>query len=177
MINPLLKEELTTVNEREHEGFQINSLQSADWAMRKLQAINEQDRENEATAQADLDQTIAWRDRKLTENQASREYFQGLLKDYLYRERQHDKKFKIDTPHGKVTTRKTPAGLKYEDATALKSLRDQGIQEFIRVKEEINKKDLKKAGSIINGKFVLEDGQIVDGVTEKPAGESVKFDL
>lgn len=43
--------------------------------------------------------------------------------------------------------------------------------------EEVNKKDLKKAGSIINGKFVLDDGQIVDGVAEKPAGESIKFDL
>lgn len=177
MINELLKEELKTVNDREQEGFQINSLQSADWAMRKLQAIEEHDTEVQNAAKADMDQTIAWRDRKLTENQASQEYFEGLLKDYLYRERQHDKKFKIDTPHGKVTTRKTPAGLKYEDATVLKSLRDQGIKEFIRVKEEVNNKDLKKAGSIINGKFVLDDGQIVDGVAEKPAGESVKFDL
>lgn len=177
MINPLLKEELTTVNEREHDGFQINSLQSADWAMRKLQAIKQHDDENEEYIQGEVDKLVAWRDRKLTENQASREYFENLLKDYLYRERQHDKNFKIDTPHGKVTTRKTPAGLKYEDATVLKSLRDQGITEFIRTKEEVNKKDLKKAGSVINGKFVLDDGQIVDGVAEKPAGESVKFDL
>lgn len=177
MMNELLKEELKTVNDREQDGFQINSLQSADWAMRKLQAIDKHDQEVQKAAQFDLDQTIAWRDRKLTENETNREYFQSLLKDYLYRERQHDKKFKIDTPHGKVMTRKTPAGLKYADATVLKSLRDQGIKEFIRVKEEINKQDLKKAGSVINGKFVLEDGQIVEGVTEKPAGESVKFDL
>ncbi|WQH17762.1 hypothetical protein T1I15_10255 [Lactiplantibacillus plantarum] len=45
MINELLKEELKTVNDREQEGFQINSLQSADWAMRKLQAIEKHDQE------------------------------------------------------------------------------------------------------------------------------------
>lgn len=177
MINELLKEELKTVNDREQEGFKINSLQSADWAMRKLQAIEKHDQEAKEAAQADIDQTIAWRDRKLTENESSREYFHGLLKDYLYRERQHDSKFKIDTPHGKVTTRKTPAGLNYDETTVLKSLRDQGIKELIKTKETIKKTDLKKSGTIINGKFVLEDGQIVDGVTEKPASESVKFSL
>ncbi|MFC6180318.1 host-nuclease inhibitor Gam family protein [Lactiplantibacillus daowaiensis] len=175
MINAILKDELKSVNEREDEGFQINSLQTADWAMRKLQAIDEQDKETAATAQADLDKTIAWRDRKLTENQASREYFQGLLKDYLYRERKHDKKFKIDTPHGKVSTRKNAAGLNYDDVTVIKSLKKQGATDFIRVKEELDKKSLKKQGQIINGKFVLDDGEVIDGVTEKPATESVSF--
>lgn len=174
-MNELLKDELKTVNERESEGFKISTLQEADWAMRKLKAMDAQDDGFKATAKADIDETNAWLNRKLTENQASREYFKGLLQDYLYEQRKTDKKFKIDTPHGTVSTRKTPAGLKYEDAVVLKSLHDQGVEQFIRVKQEINKKDLKKAGSIINGKFVLEDGEIIAGVTEKPASESVKY--
>ncbi|KLD59285.1 hypothetical protein WP50_19645, partial [Lactiplantibacillus plantarum] len=44
------------------------------------------DQEVKEAAQADIDQTIAWRDRKLTENESSREYFHGLLKDYLHRD-------------------------------------------------------------------------------------------
>ncbi|WCE42341.1 hypothetical protein [Lactiplantibacillus plantarum] len=54
MINELLKEELKTVNDREQEGFKINSLQSADWAMRKLQAIEKHDQEVKEAAQAEL---------------------------------------------------------------------------------------------------------------------------
>ncbi|MBS0953367.1 host-nuclease inhibitor Gam family protein [Lactiplantibacillus plantarum] len=175
MMNELLKDELKTISQRESEGFKISTLQEADWAMRKLQAMSAQDDENKATAKANIDDINAWLERKLTENQASREYFKGLLQDYLYEQRKTDKKFKIDTPHGTVTTSKVPAGLKYQDAAVLKSLHDQGVNEFIRVKEEVNKVGLKKNGSIINGKFVLSDGEIIDGVTEKPATESVKY--
>ncbi|MEJ6358429.1 host-nuclease inhibitor Gam family protein [Lactiplantibacillus plantarum] len=175
MMNEILKDELKTVNERESEGFKISTLQEADWAMRKLKAMDAQDNGFKTTAKADIDETNAWLDRKLTENQASREYFEGLLQDYLYEQRKTDKKFKIDTPHGKVTTHKVPAGLKYQDAVVLKSLHDQGVSRFIRTKEEVNKAYLKKSGSIIKGKFVLDDGEIIDGITEKLASESVKY--
>lgn len=175
MMNALLKDELKTVNEREAKDFKISSLQEADWAMRKLQAMGAQDDDYKATAKANTDDVNAWLERKLTENQASREYFKGLLQDYLYEQRKTDKKFKIDTPHGTVTTRKVPAGLKYQDAVVLKSLHDQGANRFIRTKEEVNKADLKKNGSLIKGKFVLDDGEIIDGISEKPASESVNY--
>lgn len=174
-MDAMLKEELKTVIERENEGFKIDSLETADWALKKLKAIKAHDDDVNQVAQNNIDQAIAWRDRELDKNQANREYFESLLTDYLRDGRLTDKKFKIDTPNGKVSTRKTPAGLVYEEKVVLNALRNQGMGKFIKVKESIDKVDLKKAGQLVNGKFVMEDGEIIAGVTEKPAVENVTF--
>ena len=170
-----LKEELRTVTERENEGFKIDSLEKADWALKKLKAIQAHDDEIGQVAKNNIDQAIAWRDRELDKNQANREYFEGLLTDYLRDQRLVDKKFKIDTPNGRVSTRKNPAGLAYDEKMVLNSLRNQGMSQYIKVKESIDKVDLKKAGRMVGDKFVMEDGEIIAGITEKPATEKVTF--
>lgn len=174
-MDAMLKEELRTVTERENEGFKIDSLEKADWALKKLKAIQAHDDEIGQVAKNNIDQAIAWRDRELDKNQANREYFEGLLTDYLRDQRLVDKKFKIDTPNGRVSTRKNPAGLAYDEKMVLNSLRNQGMSQYIKVKESIDKVDLKKAGRMVGDKFVMEDGEIIAGITEKPATEKVTF--
>ena len=100
-MDAMLKEELRTVTERENEGFKIDSLEKADWALKKLKAIQAHDDEIGQVAKNNIDQAIAWRDRELDKNQANREYFEGLLTDYLRDQRLVDKKFKIDSPNGR----------------------------------------------------------------------------
>ncbi|WP_063485749.1 host-nuclease inhibitor Gam family protein, partial [Lactiplantibacillus plantarum] len=153
----------------------IDSLEKADWALKKLKAIQAHDDEIGQVAKNNIDQAIAWRDRELDKNQANREYFEGLLTDYLRDQRLVDKKFKIDTPNGRVSTRKNPAGLAYDEKMVLNSLRNQGMSQYIKVKESIDKVDLKKAGRMVGDKFVMEDGEIIAGITEKPATEKVTF--
>ena len=174
-MDAMLKEELKTVTERENEGFKVDSLESADWALKKLKAIKEHDTDVKQVADNNIKQAQDWRDRELAKNQANREYFEGLLTDYLYQQRQTDKKFKIDTPNGRVLTRKTPAGLVYDDKVVINSLRNQGASQYIRTKEELNKADLKKAGRMVKDKFVLDNGEIIVGVSEKPSQENVTF--
>ena len=49
------------------------------------------------------------------------------------------------------------------------------MSQYIKVKESIDKVDLKKAGRMVGDKFVMEDGEIIAGITEKPATEKVTF--
>ncbi|KRO27032.1 hypothetical protein DY78_GL000350 [Lactiplantibacillus fabifermentans DSM 21115] len=63
----------------------------------------------------------------------------------------------------------------YDEKMVLNSLRNQGMSQYIKVKESIDKVDLKKAGRMVGDKFVMEDGEIIAGITEKPATEKVTF--
>lgn len=167
MMNPLeqfdIEEDETTSSKR----FEITDLDSATWAMRKLKAFDDQDAEYKRVAQSQIDSIEDWRDRKLESNSQSREYMQGILVDYLLKERQKNPKFKIDTPYGTVSTRKSPAGVNWSDAKVVSSLKKQDLNELIKVTEAPDKAAIKKAFSFQGNRYVNEDGQVLEGATPK----------
>jgi hypothetical protein len=167
MMNPLeqfdLDGEETDVNTR----FEITDLDAATWAMRKLKAFDDQDAEYKRVAQTQIDSIQDWLDRKLEGNNQSREYMQGLLTDYLFKQREKDPKFKIDTPYGTVSTRKSAVGVNWLDDKVVSSLEKQGLDDLITIKKSPDKKAIRKAFSFQAGKYVNEDGQVIEGATEK----------
>ena len=156
MSNVLLQNDLEEVR----EAFAINDLQGATWAFRKLRAIEEKQKEITAIAIEEklrIDEWLSNESKSLNDDKA---YFEGLLSAYYIEERAKDKKFKLSTPYGKVTSRKTEKYI-YEDEQAIMDYCNMNELDVIRIKEELDKSAFKK---ICKGGVNQETGEVVPGV-------------
>ena len=91
---------------QEKKRFRIENLEAANWAFRKLAAIERKKKEVQELAQKEIERIRAWEQQEISSLDNSKEFFEGLLKEYFAREREKDPKFKISTPYGKVSARK-----------------------------------------------------------------------
>lgn len=140
MENSLLNQDL---QEEAKESFKIENLEGATWAFRKLRAIASKKAEIEAVAAEEIARVEAWKKSEIEKYESDTEYFESLISSYFVEERAKDKKFKLSTPYGKVSTRKSSKWI-YEDEEALKQfVKENGI-DAIRIKEELDKTSLKK---------------------------------
>lgn len=157
----------------EREGFKIDSLEGATWGFRKLRAINEKESELKAIAESEIAKIRTWLESELKATQSDREYFEGILTEYYQNERQKNSKFKLSTPYGKVSSRKTDEYI-YEDEQAIKDYCNVNQLDCIRIKEELDKTTFKK---ICKGGVNLETGEVIPGVrVEKETNISVKVE-
>ena len=158
MENTLLEQDL---KEETKEGFKIESLEGATWAFRKLRAITNKKAEIEAVASEEIARVEAWKKSEVEKYESDTEYFESLISAYFVEERSKDKKFKLSTPYGKVSTRKASKWI-YEDEEALKQYVKDNEIDAIRIKEEIDKTNLKK---ICKDGVNHETGELLPGVT------------
>ena len=138
-MNSLQKQVLN----EEREGFKIDSLEGATWGFRKLRAINEKESELKAIAEGEIAKIRTWLESELKATQSDREYFEGILTEYYLNEWLKNSKFKLSTPYGKVSSRKTDKYI-YEDEQAIKDYCNVNQLDCIRVKEELDKTAFKK---------------------------------
>ncbi|NMA64749.1 MAG: hypothetical protein GX957_00710 [Clostridiaceae bacterium] len=155
------------------ERFKVEDLQSADWCLRKIRAGEQKKKEMQEFANAEIERILMWLKNETAKIDDSQEFFKGLLSEYLYGQRKVDPKFKISTPNGTVSTRKQQPKWTYDDKRILESLKQSGRNEFIRIKEEVNKSELKKAVQVVDGQAVTKDGEIIEGITIADQGETV----
>lgn len=140
MGNTLLEQDL---KKETKESFKIENLEGATWAFRKLRAIANKKAEIEAVAAEEIARIETWKKSESEKYENDTEYFGSLISAYFTEERQKDKKFKLSTPYGKVSTRKAKKWI-YENEDALKKyVKENGI-EAIRTKEELDKASLKE---------------------------------
>ena len=156
MSNVLLQNDLEEVR----EVFAINDLQGATWAFRKLRAIEEKQRELTSIAIEEKKRIDEWLSKENKSLDDDKAYFEGLLSAYYIEERAKDKKFKLSTPYGKVTSRKAEKFI-YEDVQAIMDYCNMNEIDVIRVKEELDKTAFKK---ICKGGVNQETGEVVPGV-------------
>ena len=155
----------------EKEKFEVNSLSSADWALRKIKELEANIKQNNDFAEAEKIRLEQWLESENRKYQESIEYFNGLLSHYLQELRKDNPKAKISTPHGTVSTRKNPKQWTYSDGV-LAELEEKEMFEFIRIKKEVDKKELKKVLSVTDdGIVVNSDGEVIKGVTVVDGGE------
>ena len=120
----------------EQEEFKINDLQGASWAFRKLREIEKKEAEIKAVADNEKALIDKWLDNETEGLRNDREYFEGLLKEYYLTNKREDKRFKLSTPYGKVSSRKTKKW-NYEDEEQLKEYLKANDIAAIKVKEDI----------------------------------------
>lgn len=158
----------------EREGFKVDSLETATWAFKKLRAIEEKEADIKDTAQKEIDIATKWRDKELEQYAKEKEYFNYLLEEYYRKEKAKDKKFKLSTPYGKVTATKRRKWDYGDDEEGLLNYLKENEPSCIRVKEEINKTELKK---IFKDGVNAETGEILPFVRiEEEESISVKVE-
>jgi phage host-nuclease inhibitor protein Gam len=162
----------------ERERFQVNNIDQVNWAFRKIAALKAKQAEVKELADGEMHRIMKWFETetaKLTDNIA---FFEGLLTEYALNQRATDPDFKkASTPYGTVKFRKQPAKWIYDDETLLHSLKANGLDDLIRVKEEPNKAEIKKR--LVHGAGVVADpetGVQIEGVKveEQPDAISVE---
>lgn len=155
----------------EKEKFEVNSLSSADWALRKIKELEANIKQNNDFAGSEKIRLEQWLESENHKYRESIEYFNGLLSHYLQELRKDNPKAKISTPHGTVSTRKNPKQWTYSD-DVLAELEEKEMFEFIRIKKEVDKKELKKVLSVTDdGIVVNSDGEVIKGVAVVNGGE------
>ncbi len=156
MENTLLQNTLT----EEREGFKIENLEGATWAFRKLRAIENKEAEIKVIAEEEINRVNAWKEKELEQYAKDKEYFSYLLEEFYRAEKAKDKKFKLSTPYGKVTARKSSKWFYDDEKGLLDYLKENGSC-CIRVKEEVDKTELKKT---FKDGVNTETGEIIPGV-------------
>lgn len=121
------------------EEFKITNLEGATWAFKKLKAIDEKEAEIKEVAAKEIETVKQWEQKELDQYERDRDYFNFLLNSYYREQRRINKKFKLSTPWGKVTSRKTQQIFIKDEAQALKHFEESDIK-AIRVKKELDKK-------------------------------------
>ena len=181
MMDALFEMELQEIDEimeedtQEKERFKIENLESANWAFRKLAAIERKKKEIQELANKEIERIRAWEQQEIGSLDSSKEFFEGLLTEYFTREREKDPKFKISTPYGKVSARKQQPKWNYDENKLVAWLKENN-QNLLRVKYEPDKNEIKKTYKIVGTNVVTEDGEIVEGITveERPEKVTIK---
>ncbi|MFZ5965656.1 MAG: host-nuclease inhibitor Gam family protein [Bacillota bacterium] len=157
------------------EKFTVKDLHEADWCLRKIRTANKKREEIEELARLEIDRINAWKEKELHQLDEGKAFFEGLLVEYLISRRKVDPKFKISTPYGKVSTRKQPSKWEYDEETILQYLKQSGNNQFIRIKEEVDKENLKKSVEVVNGRAVTENGEIIEGIIIREQVEKIEI--
>ncbi len=168
MSNILLENDLYEVKEQ----FEVSDLQGATWCFRKLRAIEEKVEEVTSVAALEIDRITEWLKGEVESLESDKAYFEGLLNEYYVKERAKDKKFKLSTPYGKVTARKTKKWT-YDDEVVKAYVKAEELP-FIRIKEELDKVAIKKA---FKDGVNIQTGEYIPGITiEEVESISIKVE-
>lgn len=157
--------------------FKVSNLEQANWVFRKIRAFKKQIEENEKLAKVEIERIQNWLKKENEKAQRSIEFFEYLLGEYVEKERKKDAKFKLSTPYGKATFRKQQPKWNYDDMVLLNWLKQNNMQEYIRIKEEVNKAELKKVLKVESNKAITNDGVVVEGITIEEQPEKLVIEV
>lgn len=156
-MSEVIKEEKTGIDVP--EGFVIDCDRLAVWAIRKIKE-----------ARADRDAWVKWYEKKIKEITEQTDFdtmnLERMLAEYFATVKHRKTKTSeiYDLPEGKLVMKVQNPEFKRDDKTVIDWLKQNKMNNFIKVKEELNWSDLKNATSIFEGQIVTEDGEIVPGI-------------
>ncbi|MCX7951038.1 MAG: host-nuclease inhibitor Gam family protein, partial [Clostridiales bacterium] len=165
------------LDHEEKEQFKVKDIDQANWCLRKISALKKQETELTELRNKEIQRIENWHKKEIEKTENSIKFFEGLLEAYARSERETNPKFKLSTPYGKVAFRKQQPKWNYDDETLLKFLKQAGKTEFIRIKEEVNKTELKKKLKVAGELVVDDNGEIIEGITVEEQPDKVVIDV
>lgn len=162
-----LQEFLDNQEQVTNDSFKVTDDSSANWTLRKIKQLQDQQKENNSLAEAEIEKINAWADSENEKAQRDIDYFQGLLAEYALKKREENPKFKsMKLPNGAIKFRKQQPKFNYDDETLTKSLKKSGRTELIKIKKSPDKTAIKKT-FVVQGERLVdpETGEFIEGVT------------
>ena len=162
-----LNEHLTPTSEgKTKERFSITDLSSLNWALRKLSSLDKKRLGEVNLANAELERINMWFAKQDVTYQESKQYLEGLVREYAKEQRAIDPKWKQKSPYGAVGFRKAKKYDYGDEEKLVKYLSENGMGEFVKVVKTPIKTELKKALTIVDGKAIFAStGEVLPEIT------------
>ena len=154
-MNKLREEQL---KEPIQQGFTIDNLEKATWAMKKIKAIEEKQQQLKQIKDYEIESIEKWFNKEVEEINRDKEHLETLLHMYYRENKKIDKKFKLSTPYGSMGMRKSKKWHYQDEEKLINYLKDSNNSELIRVKEELDKAKIK---SVFKDGINHETGEIL----------------
>jgi phage host-nuclease inhibitor protein Gam len=144
----------------EAEGFVIDTDAKAEWALQKIRE-----------ARADRDRWVAWYTDKIKEIKEQTDFdtmnLERMLAEYFatvpHKKTKTQESYKL--PGGKLVLKTQNPEYKRDDKAVIEWAKaTKGMEQFVKVKEELAWQELKDATEVFEGHIVTEDGEIVPGI-------------
>jgi phage host-nuclease inhibitor protein Gam len=163
----------------ESSSFAITNDSQANFFLRRLDEIrNEKDKINN-TCNTEIEKFCQrvndFRARELKTLENTEDFFTTLLESYARHQLMDSNKKSLKLPFGTLSFKKSQPKYVYDDEIVMNFIKDNNLSEFIRTKEEINKKDLKSALNISEDGIITLNGKAMEGITITPGEE--KFNV
>lgn len=163
-----LDDQLAEIGDPDDDRFVIDSLDAANWAVKKIAVHAAKVAEAEAFVQRERDRLTVWLDGERTKALESTSFLAGLLRRYHEDRLAEDPKAKtIHLPAGDLTARKGPDRWDIDEPTFLTWAQDNLREDVIRRRVEVDRQALKRAPYrvTVSGTVVDPDGEVIPGVT------------
>ena len=140
------------------QGFIINDIHKATWALKKIKAIEEKQQQLKQIKDYEIESIEKWFNKEVEEINRDKISLEALLQAYYLENKKLDKKFKLSTPYGSVGMRKSKKWHYQDEEKLINYLKDSNNSELIRVKEELDKAKIK---SVFKDGINPETGEIL----------------
>lgn len=157
----------------------VKNNSDADFYLRQINKLKEQKEEINKFVDQELERQMRlyqqYREDRMRPLDNQIAFYEEALRTFAMNEYAETNKKTIKLPNGTLSIRKQPPKYIYNDEEVLSFLKENNLNDYIRVKEEVNKKDLKKATQVNNNNQMIIDGKEVPGVVVVPQDD--KFEV
>ena len=163
IINEILEEKID-------EGLEVTDNEIATSIMKRLKYVNMLKEENTAIADKEIQKIKLWQDEANSELDKKIKYYEEVLLEFFKQQQELNPKYKLDTPYGKLTKRKSKKW-SYDEEAIIEFLEENMYIDLINIEKSIKKNDIKKTfpEGIDNS-----TGQVIDGIT---ISEEVNYNI
>lgn len=164
----------------EKTGYEIKDENQANFFLRRMEEVNKEKAEINDMCDKEIEMFVnrvnSFRNKKLVSLDTTTTYFTQLLEKYAQNALMESKKKSIKLIFGTLQFKKAADKYEYEDDKIIKFIDDNQLVGLTRTKVELNKADLKKAITVVDGNVLLE-GKPLEGLTITPGGTNFSIKL
>jgi hypothetical protein len=164
------------LDEQITDRFTIDSLEKADWAVRKLSKHQRNIEQIKELSGKRIAAIVEWSAKEIAIEQSSVAYLESLLRPYAESQiKPTDKKRSLKVPSGSFGLKKRQPNF-ILDKEKLTAWAKQSAPAFIKTEESVKWAELKETLTVKGNVAITKDGEIVDGLTveEQPYTLTVK---
>lgn len=164
--------EVGLTDDTDPDTFHIETREQAEYFLKKYTEAKEENERIDKVAQEALNKYTAkvtnWQESKKRTNIFEMEYFSTLLREYTQSQLKDGGQKSLKLINGKLGFRKCQPKFEYDESALTTFLQLLGDKTYLKEQApKIDKAALKKAGDIVDGKFIL-DGREVPGIHLTP---------
>ena len=167
-------------NDTEEDGtLLVKNKSDADFYIKQINKLKEQKEEINNFVDQEVERQMRlyqeYRENRLRPLDSQIAFYEEALKTFAMNEYAETNKKTIKLPNGTLSIKKQQPKYVYNDDEVLEFLQKNGLNDYIRTKAEVNKKDLKKNAVINNNNQLVINGKEVPGVVVVPQED--KFEV